>query len=467
MFPLEGIRMKYRTEQQQTLYLIALFTISIVLVNFIFEDNIYYTFALKNYLGIHLIFEFFIVFFCFVVAIQTWLGTLFNPDFKRALIGALFLAVGIIEGFHIISYSDMPFFIAEVSHNSSVWFSTIQRLLVPIGLIIIYSLADRAVSKKFCNAMFAFSLIGNLLICFTFYLQFIPFPQLFDEDNNATLVKQLFHILLFILAICAIIVVWKKRESISHNVHLIMFALFFLLLSELMCFMYERLFDMYIFSAHIFHLSCFALLFFAFYYSQVRNPFVQLVKAHKKLEKSQQTMKQIAYFDAETGLQNEQFLKEDLQRELQGNEMKALIVFNIDRFNHLKSTIGQAQSVILMKQISQRITAVLDDPTCFYKLDSDRFVIYLDKVENDNEIKRFAEKLQNVVKEPLSLSHSSLNVSFQFGAQSTLQMRQRVKTSFNMQCLHCMNRSVLKIRLHFLMRKCKRQGKIGCASKTI
>ena len=402
-------------KRHKLLIQVNLFMLLLVVVAIVFQNELYYEVGLKNYIAIHLIIEFFIVFFSFAIAIQTWLGSKFNPNYRMILVGALFVMLGILEGIHTLSYSGMPYFILEINPNLSLWFSMSQRLLLPIGFIIIYSLRDRQTGRRFSDISFLVAFIVTSLMIIVSYTQAFGLPSLLIDTGESTLAKNVLHVVFMILDIIAIVIVIRKKDIISNNVPLIVGGFLNLIISEAIYLLYSQLFDIYIFLAHVFHLTAFSLLFFAIYYSQVRIPFVELRKAHKSLANSEVELKKLAYYDAVTSLQNEQFLKEDLQELLHHKEPKALLVFGLDRYAPIKATLGKSQSQYLINMVSKRILGTLDDPFSLYKLDMDRFAIVIDTFKDDLEIKELAERLQRVMDEPYLIKHYSITLRLHIG----------------------------------------------------
>lgn len=402
-------------QQHKLLVQLTLLTLLLVSVIFIFQEELYDKLILKNYIAIHLTIEFFIVFFSFAIAIQSWLGSMFNPHYRRVLVGSMFMMIGILEGVHTMSYSGMPFFLLDTDQNMSLWLSTIQRLLLPIGLIIIYSLRDRQASSKYSNTAFLVAIVVSAAIVLIAYAQVIELPKLLTATGGSTLLKNILHIAFIILQLVAIGVVIRKRKMISHNVPFIIVALMYLIFSECLYLFYSDLFDIFIFLAHVFHLASFVLLFFAIYYLQVRIPFVELKKVHHSLANSEKEMKKIAYYDAETGLKNEQFLKEDLSAYLLDKQPKALVIFSLERYTTIKASLGKGQVQNLIRLVSKRIEAELNNQYALYKLDTDRFAIYMDIFEDEVDIKKLAERLHRVMEEPFTMKHFSITTLLHIG----------------------------------------------------
>ena len=124
-----------------------LFPLVILIITLLFSKQLYGVFGEDNYVVIHLMMEIFIIVGSFTITIQAWLIFPYTLTSNRLNIGALFLALGLLEVAHALSYAGMPFFIEESSPYTATWFYMAIRMSQAIGLLIIFPLKPKKVHQ--------------------------------------------------------------------------------------------------------------------------------------------------------------------------------------------------------------------------------------------------------------------------------------------------------------------------------
>ena len=401
-------------KKQRIVVNVLIGTFTLVLFTLLFQNSFYYNFAQPYYITIHLIAELFIIYFSLAIAVQTWLGSNFLPDNRRIVFGALFLSMGIFETVHLLSYSGMPYFITDVNPNLSLWFTTMQRMLLPVGIIVIYGLSFNLTRLIRPNFIFFTSMMVSIFIIYSSYVWIDQLPVLIDSTGQATTLRTILHGLLLGLEVLSIYIVVLKKREIHFKASHIISAIGLMMLCELSLLNYARFYDVYIFIAHIFHLAAFIVLFFAIYSSQVKRPFIALKDAHEKLERSQKELKEIAYFDKDTGFENDYSLKEMLQNELSKKQV-TLFMISIHRFSTYRATLGKSQVQYLLKSVGHRIASALNEEATVFKYDSERFAVYISKELDELEIRKLATSIRQALSKPYVLNHFSLSISVHIG----------------------------------------------------
>ena len=118
-----------------------------VIISLLFRNQLYGVFGEDNYVVVHLLIEIFIIVVSFTIAIQAWLIFPYILSSHRLNIGALFLALGLLEIFHALSYKGMPFFIRESSPYTATWFYMVIRVSQALGLLMILIMKHKKVHR--------------------------------------------------------------------------------------------------------------------------------------------------------------------------------------------------------------------------------------------------------------------------------------------------------------------------------
>lgn len=111
-------------------------------------------------------------------------------------------------------------------------------------------------------------------------------------------------------------------------------------------------------------------------------------------------MKNLVYFDYHTGLPNRaQFtdkLRDDIHTAEEKNEEFALLFIDIDRFKNINDSFGHHVGDIVLKELSQRISAVLPKGAFLGRFEGDKFSLILDGKYLDNLLEIANEILAHV-----------------------------------------------------------------------
>jgi len=113
--------------------------------------------------------------------------------------------------------------------------------------------------------------------------------------------------------------------------------------------------------------------------------------------KAEEQIKQLAFFDALTGLPNRRKLLDSLSHSiaLSHREHKKLAVFmmDLDKFKAVNDTLGHAAGDDLLKQVAARIPLCLRESDIVARLGGDEFVIVLEHIHSSNDTANVATKV--------------------------------------------------------------------------
>lgn len=169
---------------------------------------------------------------------------------------------------------------------------------------------------------------------------------------------------------------------------------------------------------------------FAFYYRN-NGPHVassfhrQLVKACTHLcalamerEKTRQRIRQLAFYDALTGLPNRSLLQtnaDELLRRANRDKRSAAVLFiDLDRFKHVNDSLGHSAGDDLLCAVADRIKGLLPDDALAGRLSGDEFVMVMPE-RPGKDIGIAVERLQTQLTKPLRVNDTTLDVSASIG----------------------------------------------------
>lgn len=144
----------------------------------------------------------------------------------------------------------------------------------------------------------------------------------------------------------------------------------------------------------------------------------------------------LAYYDLVTGLPNRAQLHERLHFVLQNAERAesqfALLFLDLDHFKQVNDTLGHDAGDDLLKQVSERLTAVVRDSDSVVRtseededdlahqhtvarLGGDEFVVLLGQVNRAEDAARVAQRIAATISEPYAISDNEVSVTTTIG----------------------------------------------------
>lgn len=167
---------------------------------------------------------------------------------------------------------------------------------------------------------------------------------------------------------------------------------------------------------------------FAFYFRECRGPsaFIQrlvsvcayLCALALEREASQQRIRELAFFDALTGLPNRALLLAQADRVLgeaaRTHRLAAVLFVDLDRFKQINDVFGHAQGDALLSLVAERLRGNLDPEDIIGRLVGDEFVLVLMREDLD-QIHSLLERLRGRLSEPCQVGASAMTPAASIG----------------------------------------------------
>lgn len=382
----------------------------------LFNHRLYGIFGANNYVTMHLIMEIIIIVTCFTIAIQAWIIFPFILSNDRLYIGALFLASGLLEILHTISYKGMPFFLEQSSSYSATWFYMIARLTQVVGLLIIFMLKPKKAHAYQRWIAYSLACLYVLVWLVIIYDPYHLLPALVVEGVGTTALKNGMQYVAIAMQCVLILYLFRTVDINQTSNVMIILASVYLILGDSMFTIYKSVYDISNFIGHLFQLEGFYFLIRAFYYSSVEKPFQDLIMAQHKLERSKKKLHHMAYHDELTKLPNYRFFTKKLKEELtvEGTK-KAILIINIDRLKSVHDSFGHSFESMMLQKIADRLRESLPSELFISKLRTGEFTIIFHSVENKEDVVKVCDHIQEVMKEPVQLKHILFKVTVHIG----------------------------------------------------
>ncbi|MGN7762665.1 putative bifunctional diguanylate cyclase/phosphodiesterase [Paenibacillus sp. 22594] len=352
--------------------------------------------------------------FAFAIFAQGWLFFANRLSKARLYTSALFLGVCILDFLHTLSFAGIPAISSYINAEQSLWLLTFSRLASALGILLIFSRADKpvAAADKYKVFRFSFMMILAALAVFIFGYMIAPWISGYLWVSGLQHLTDLVVLFVYLLAVGLIVYPGKVDKSASLLIiirSLIFFALgqvFFmnpLSLGEM-----DHLFGM--FSSGV----AYYLLLKGVYRLTIEEPFQENEEAEARIN-------YLAYHDDLTGLPNRRRLKQRMEEiVIQGEQDKsrgfaALVIMNINHFKNINDSLGHYAGDLLLQLVSKRIGNDVKLNEELYSMGADEFAFLMsDRTGVENCLIR-ADELLKLFETPVELESGEYHISLSLG----------------------------------------------------
>lgn len=139
-------------------------------------------------------------------------------------------------------------------------------------------------------------------------------------------------------------------------------------------------------------------------------------------KRAEETIKHMAYHDPLTDLPNRRLFKKELNealataKERANEELIAVMILDLDRFNMINDSLGHAFGDRLLKAVTERLKGCIPDTCTLARMGGDEFTLFLPVVGECHEACRLAEGiLAGLMKEPFVLGDREFFITTSIG----------------------------------------------------
>ena len=139
----------------------------------------------------------------------------------------------------------------------------------------------------------------------------------------------------------------------------------------------------------------------------------------ESIKRSENKIRQLAYYDLLTGLPNRSLFFDRLEQALRQARREGwkvgLLFFDLDRFKWVNDTLGHAIGDLLLQKVSQRLQKILRKSDTLARLGGDEFVLLLNCVNEVQNVTAVAQKVQLLMNSPFDLEGKRVQTSSSIG----------------------------------------------------
>ena len=145
----------------------------------------------------------------------------------------------------------------------------------------------------------------------------------------------------------------------------------------------------------------------------------KITSLYEEIAASEEAIKHIAYHDNLTGLPNRLYFTEQLNHAINfanrtGN-IFSIMFLDLDGFKMINDTMGHSIGDELLIKVAQRLVNTLRKTDIVARIGGDEFVVMIENIKNENEIKIVAEKIRECFMRPFVLDEREFIVTSSIG----------------------------------------------------
>lgn len=136
-------------------------------------------------------------------------------------------------------------------------------------------------------------------------------------------------------------------------------------------------------------------------------------------KKMEEKIKYHAYYDSSTNLPNRVLFRDKLEQGLLHaklhDEQLAVMFLDLDRFKTINDTMGHSFGDELLKKVAERLVQFTPQECMVSRQGGDEFTIILPKVRDEDEVRRFSEKVLETFSNPFDLEGNEVYIKTSMG----------------------------------------------------
>ena len=249
--------------------------------------------AAPTYLVFHNAVEFFSVAVSVSIFGLGWYSFGLSRSRYGLVLGCAFLAIGLLDSMHAMSFPGMPAFFTPNSTNKGVIFWLAARFATAAAFLILAFFDPSRpgmVGEKGLGLVFALGVAG--LAFSVVILMPERLPPMFIEGVGLTGLKKALEYLVVALFALAFLVIWRRRGRGDDPAASFSLAALILCVFGELCFtLYRSAYDAYNMSGHLFKLVAFVMIYRGLFLSALRRPYLRLLSMGEELGRENEVRK--------------------------------------------------------------------------------------------------------------------------------------------------------------------------------
>jgi diguanylate cyclase (GGDEF)-like protein len=377
----------------------------------------YYSFTSAT----HVIFEAFAVMVSMLIFAVAYTAHGKERPGNAVILACGFLAVGLLDFAHMLSFKDMPVWVTPPTEQKSIAFWMSARYAEAVTLLaVVLRRWTPFKSAATPLLLLAVSIAATAAVYALVLYRPDSLPQLFIAGQGLTPLKVggEYGVILLLLVSLAVLFSDMQRPKFFDVGNLLM-AILLSVLSELCFTIYNNINDIFSMFGHLYKVAAFCFLYHGVFVSSVREPFRRLSDEMRRRREIEARIEFLAYHDSLTALPNRV-----LGRELFDNAAAAadraktrlaVLFIDLDNFKSVNDRLGHAAGDALLKAVAERLRAMLRRSDVICRQGGDEFLVMLADLKDPAALPPLLEKMAAQIRSPIFVEGKELSISVSMG----------------------------------------------------
>lgn len=243
---------------------------------------------MENYLSFHTVVEILAVVVAGMIFGVGWHASDRQRSVSLILLSASFMAVGLLDVAHLLSFAGMPDFVTPSGPEKAINFWLAARITAAVALLLAVSLPRLAVFRGGRYLALAAALAWTGMVYWTVLYRPESIPATFVEGRGLTQFKiAAEYLVIALLALTAAVLLTRSSKGLPYAAPSIFAAVCFMILSELAFTLYFQVSDWFNLVGHLFKLAAYAYLYHGVVVVAVRQPYQAMMEAERTAKESE------------------------------------------------------------------------------------------------------------------------------------------------------------------------------------
>jgi diguanylate cyclase (GGDEF)-like protein len=330
-----------------------------------------------------------------------------------------FLAVGLLDLAHMLSYKDMPDFVTPAAPQKAIVFWLCARYVAALTLICVASRPWVPLPRERARYLYLLLALGASALAYVLQLYFPDaWPRLFIAGRGLTPTKVVAEYGVIVLLAVALLLFFRARARIPGSAELVT-ATAITMLSELCFTLYANVNDIFSLLGHLYKVLAYGLIYKAVFVSSVREPFLRLTAAVEQRQAAEQRIQFLAYHDPLTELPNRLMVRDSYrhaQAQVAASGARVALVFiDLDNFKQINDSLGHLHGDLVLREVAKRLQGAVQPADTVSRLGGDEFLLLVTGLPGAAALLPLIDALMPRLRAPIHIDGQELATSVSIG----------------------------------------------------
>ena len=349
------------------------------------------------------------------------------------IIGCGFLAVGLVDVAHLLSYRGMPDFVTAAHTEKAINFWLAARYLAAFTLLAVaWRDWPAVVGRRSRYTVLGVAIALSALVGWLQLFHPTLWPRTFEDGRGLTAFKiGAEYGLIVLMSVAAIGFQRRMVRERSYDALDLRTAAVITILGELCFTLYSNVNDVFQLLGHAYKIVAYLYIYRAVFVAGVREPYARLRVEIEERRQAEQRIEFLAFHDPLTELPNRVLARDRVERAIaaaaRGRARMALLYLDLDHFKTVNDSLGHGAGDRLLKTVALRLRATLRETDSICRQGGDEFLIVLGDCPTRQRWKPVIDKLMAALVQPMRIDGQELTTTASIGVALLPRRRHRLR----------------------------------------